>query len=117
MKEVLYERIAILEQNGIISPKAADYSRRVTDLVLAENEKVSQDKMEMFITHLAMAANRAEEETEENPMDEALLEGIKLEPAYDDAVRLLERVLAETDIPFPKTEQDFLTVHLCSLLS
>ena len=56
MKEILYERIAILEQNGVISPKAAAYSRHVTDLILAADEDVSQDKMEMFITHLAMAA-------------------------------------------------------------
>ena len=117
MKEILYERIAILEQNGVISPKAAAYSRHVTDLILAADEHVSQDKMEMFITHLAMAAQRAEEGTEENPMDEALLESIREEPAYEKAVELRDRILAETDIAFPKTEQDFLSVHLCNLLS
>ena len=108
MKEILYERIAILEQNGVISPKAAAYSRHVTDLILAADEDVSQDKMEMFITHLAMAAQRAEE---------ALLESIREEPAYEKAVELRDRILAETDIAFPKTEQDFLSVHLCNLLS
>lgn len=101
----------------MISPKAAAYSRHVTDLILAADEDVSQGKMEMFITHLAMAAQRAEEGTEENPMDEALLESIREEPAYEKAVELRDRILAETDIAFPKTEQDFLSVHLCNLLS
>ena len=62
-------------------------------------------------------AQRAEEGTEENPMDEALLESIREEPAYEKAVELRDRILAETDIAFPKTEQDFLSVHLCNLLS
>ena len=116
MKEILYERIAILEQNGVISAKAAAYSRHVTDLILAENKDVSQDKMEMFITHLAMAAQRAEEGAEENPMDEALLESMKEEPAYEKALKLRDRILAETDIVFPKPERDFLPVPLGNLL-
>ena len=98
MREALYERIAILEQNGVISPKVAACSRQVTDLVLSAKEDVSQDKMEMFVTHFAMAGQRAE-------------------PAYEEALKLRDQILAETDIQFPKTEQDFLSVHLCSLLS
>ena len=117
MREALYERIAILEQNGVISPKVAACSRQVTDLVLSAKDDVSQDKMEMFVTHFAMAGQRAEDGTEENPMDEVLLESMKLEPAYEEALKLRDQILAETDIQFPKTEQDFLSVHLCSLLS
>ena len=117
MREQLWERIEILEQGGVISQKVAQFSKKVTDIMLAELEHPKQDKMEMFITHLAMAGKRAEEGTEENPMDEDLLESMKEEPNYEKALKLLERLLEETDLPFSKTEQDFLSVHICNFLS
>ena len=119
MREALYERIAILEQNGVISPKVAACSRQVTDLVLSAKEDVSQDKMEMFVTHFAMAGQRAEDGTEENPMDEALTgEHAAEEPAYEEGRRAPGPVFwRRRTLQFPKTEQDFLSVHLCSLLS
>ena len=67
-EEQLWERIEILEQGGVISQKVAQFSKKVTDIMLAELEHPKQDKMEMFITHLAMAGKRAEEGTEENPI-------------------------------------------------
>ncbi len=117
MRQELEERISILEQSGVISKKVADYSRRAAELVLAEAEDAAQEKMEMFITHLAMAGKRAEEGTEENPMDPEILESLREEPVYERAVRLRDRLLEETDLSFPKAEQDFLSVHICNLLS
>lgn len=117
MKENLFERISILENNDIISKKVADYTREVVELILSEVSDVSQDKMEMFITHLAMAGKRAEEGTEENPIDEVLLEAMMEEPVYPRAVEFRDMILTKTDIAFPKTERDFLSVHLCNLLS
>lgn len=109
--------IEILEKGGVISQKVALFSKKVTEIMLQELEHPEQDKMEMFITHLAMAGKRMEEGTEENPMDEDLLESIKEEPDYEKAFKLLERLLGETDLRFSKTEQDFLSVHICNLLS
>ncbi len=117
MKGTMYERIRILQSNGVISEKVADYSRDIVDLILSELPDVDQDKLEMFITHLAMAAMRAETGIAENPIDEALLEEIKEEEAYPKAIALRDRLLVMTDIPFPETEKDFLSVHLCNLLS
>ena len=53
--------------------------------------------MEMFITHLAMAGRAGGGSTEENPMDEDLLESMKEEPNYEKALKLLERLLGETE--------------------
>lgn len=117
MKTEMYERIQILQVNGVISDKVADYTKSVVDRILLEVPEVEQEKLEMFITHLAMAGKRAEEGTEENPMDEAILQGMKEEEAYEQAVVLRDQFLSMTDIKFPKTEQDFLSVHLCNLLS
>lgn len=73
--------------------------------------------MEMFITHLAMAGKRAEEGTEENPIDGAVLEAVKMAAVYPDALKMRDSLLLQTDIVFPEAEQDFLSVHLCNLLT
>lgn len=117
MKTEMYERIQILQVNGVISEKVADYTKSVVDRILSEVPEVEREKFEMFITHLAMAGKRAEEGTEENPIDEAVLQGMKEEEAYEKAVMLRDEFLAMTDIKFPETEQDFLSVHLCNFLS
>ncbi len=117
MKTEMYERIQILQVNGVISEKVADYTRSIVDRILLEVPEVEQEKLEMFITHLAMAGKRAEEGTEENPIDEAILQGMEEEEAYEHAVVLRDQFLSMTDINFPKTEKDFLSVHLCNLLS
>lgn len=117
MKTELFERIWILQVNGVIGEKVADYTRSIVERILSEVPEVEQEKLEMFITHLAMAGKRAEEGTEENPIDEAVLQVVKEEEAYEKAVMLRDQFLSMTDINFPKTEQDFLSVHLCNLLS
>lgn len=116
MKEALYLRVKILEENDIISGKVADYTVRVIDQILVKIPEATQDKVEMFITHLAMAGKRAEEGTEENPIDGAVLEAVKLEAVYPAALAMRDSLLSQTDIVFPETECDFLSVHLCNLL-
>lgn len=117
MREKLYDRIAILEQNGVISAKAATYSRHVVDLILAENKDVPQDKLEMFITHFALAVRREEKREAVEPMDKALLESIRNETVFVKAKQLQECILTETGIKFSKAELEFLILHLCNLLS
>lgn len=117
MKESLYARIGILEENGIVGKKVADYAKNIVDQILTEFPDAEQDKMEMFITHLVMAGQRTVDGVVENPIDAALLEAMKEEPAYPGAIELRDKLLAQTDIEFPQTEKDFLSVHLCNLLT
>ena len=117
VKTEMYERIEILQVNRVISEKVADYAKRIVDRILLEMPEAEQEKLEMFITHLAMAGKRAEEGAEENPIDEAILQGVKEEEAYEQAIVLRDQFLSMTDIKFPETEKDFLSVHLCNLLS
>lgn len=116
MKKELYERVGILEDNGMISQKVACYSREIVDLILSQIREVSQEKLEVLITHLAMAGKRAEEGIEENPIDGAILEAMKSETVYPEAIELRDKILSRTNIVFPETERDFLSVHLCNLL-
>lgn len=117
MKETLEMRIAILEDNGIISSKVAAYARWVIGEILSAIPEVSQDKAEIFITHLAMAGKRAEEGTEENPIDPVLLDAVRQEVIFPKAVAFRDHCLSGTDLTFSETEKDFLSVHMCNLMS
>lgn len=117
LKVILNQRLDILEENHVICKKVADYSRKAVELILEENPATEEDKAAMFITHLAMAGQRVIDGVAEHPLDSTLLNGIKQEPVYQRAEALKEELLKETDIQFPEVERDFLTVHLCNLLS
>lgn len=117
LKETLYFRVSILEDNQVISRKVAEYTRQMIDLVLGQKPDVMQDKAEMFFTHLAMAGKRAEEGTEENPIAADIFKAVKQEPVFGEAVKLRDEMLSKTDIIFPETEKDFLSIHLCNLLN
>lgn len=117
MKDALYERVKILEENDVISHKVADYTRRVIDRLLEEIPNLTQDKVEMFITHLAMAGKRAEEGEWETPIDSEILAAVKAETIFPKAIQLRDSLLSGTDIVFPEAEKDFLSVHICNLLN
>lgn len=116
LRKTLYFRVEILEKNQVISRKIAAYTKQMIDLILKQKPDVLQDRAEMFFTHLAMAGKRAEEGTEENSMDAAVFQAVKQEPVFEDAVKLRDAMLSETDIEFTETEKDFLSAHLCNLL-
>ncbi len=117
LRDILNQRLDILEENHVICKKVADYSRNIVDLILKEKPDAEENKAAMFITHLAMAGQRVLDGVVEHPLDNALLDGIKKEPVYQRAEMLKEELLKETDIQFPEAERNFLTVHLCNLLS
>lgn len=117
LKDILNQRLDILEENHVICKKVADYSRKAVERILEENPDAEEDRAAMFITHLAMAGQRVLDGVVEHPLDNTLLDGIKQEPIYQRAEALKEELLKETDIQFPEAERDFLTVHLCNLLS
>lgn len=50
-------------------------------------------------------------------MDRSVLEALEAECGYDEAVKLSRKVYETVNIDFPKTEQEYLVVHLCNLLS
>ena len=102
LKESLYARVGILEDNQVIGKKEADFTRRAVDMLLAEKPDASM---------------RAEQGIAENPIDAAILEAAAYEPSWEKAVDFRDRLMKETDIAFPQTEKDFLSVHLCNLFA
>lgn len=115
LEEALNQRLEILLNSGVISQRISDYCKTAVKLLIKQKPEADGDRAAMFITHLAMAGQRILEGKEEKPLDGQILESIKQEPAYSKALDFLTYMLNQTDLEFPDTEKDFLTVHLCNL--
>ena len=115
LEEALNQRLEILLNSGVISQRISDYCKTAVTLLIKQKPEADGDRAAMFITHLAMAGQRILEGKEEKPLDGQILESVKQEPAYSKALDFLTYMLNQTDLEFPDTEKDFLTVHLCNL--
>ena len=115
LEEALNQRLEILLNSGVISQRISDYCKTAVKLLIKQKPEADGDRAAMFVTHLAMAGQRILEGKEEKPLDGQILESVKQEPAYSKALDFLTYMLNQTDLEFPDTEKDFLTVHLCNL--
>lgn len=109
-------RLKILEDNKLISSDVAGSCRKVASLLEKRIIPLNNEKFEMFMTHLAMAMQRIVDKKEENPIGEEVLNAVKSEPVYPEAVKLAEQVGSLFPEKITETEQGFLEVHLCNLL-
>lgn len=71
--------------------------------------------MAMFTTHIAMAIQRILNGDVENPLEEAVLEELRKEEAYEKADEVAEKIYDIIEVEFPETEKEYLVVHLCNL--
>ena len=115
LEEALNQRLEILLNSGVISQRISDYCKTAVKLLIKQKPEADGDRAAMFITHLAMAGQRILEGKEQKPLEGQILESVKQEPAYSKALDFLTYMLNQTDLEFPDTEKDFLTVHLCNL--
>lgn len=116
LEEALNQRLEILLNSGVITERISNYSKIVVKLLINQIPEAYNDRAAMFITHLAMAGQRILKGKEEKPLDGQILETVKQEPVYGRTLEFLTNMLNQTDLEFPDTEKDFLTVHLCNLL-
>lgn len=111
---MLKERIDILKDAGVISTEVSDYVKAVID----ELSKDYADKgtiLEMFTTHLAMAAQRVTTNAELESLDDAIWTEVVSSPAYQKAVELCDHLVENAPCTFPEGEKRFLVMHLCNL--
>ncbi len=111
---MLKERIEILEQANIISKDVADYSKAVIDL-LANKGEFSQEKLEMFTTHLAMATQRVCMNHEVDILDENIWEEVRSSEHYKTAKLLYDEMIQLAPCQYPDAESKFLIMHICNI--
>lgn len=108
------ERIAILENEKIISQEVACFIRKVLDEYLLEfSDKKSA--LEMLITHLAMATQRVCVHAEVEKLDDAIWDEVTLNKNFIKANDLFEGIQREAPCMYPEGEKRFIIMHLCNL--
>jgi transcriptional antiterminator len=113
---MLKKRMEILKQANVISEEVAGFMDQVIDRMEAAFPELTQQKAEMFTTHLAMAAERMRRGEGVDQMDDAVWREVKESGDYPRASRFLEQLLALWPETFPENERRFLLLHICSLL-
>lgn len=116
MKVELYERLSILEEAGLISNSICKYCMETVDFILQKYEGLNEEKLAIFVTHLAMASQRILDNKIENPVDDSILESLKVEESYEEVLNLINRIVQNEVVTFPDTEIGYLKIHLCNLL-
>lgn len=110
-------RLNILKDSGMLSEQNYNKVIKVIEYFdKVRNIKLVEENASMFITHLCSALGRMEKNEIVDDIDEAILEGLKLEEAYNESVELvkdLKDVIGE----IPSEEMSFLVMHVCTLLA
>ena len=115
--EELYQRLEILEGAGLIEKRVAEQTEKIIRLIYSGKPEVDAEKMEIFVTHIAMAMQRILNGQKEEPLSEAVLKELQEEASYENAKSLAQKVYETVNIEFPMVEQEYLIVHLCNLFS
>lgn len=118
LRKAVEERLDLMIQAGMISENTAAFCGEAAELMLKEPGDRDGEKLNMFITHLAMAADRMERgNTGETAIDAGVFETVRRAPLFGEAVRLRDSILKAAPAEFTEAEADFLTIHLCNLLT
>ncbi len=116
MKSELYERLDILQEAELISNSVNEYCKTTVDYILGNYSQLNEEKMAIFVTHLAMASQRVLNGKNENPVDDTILNSLKMEAVYDETMNLINKIIDNDVVCFPKSEIGYLQIHLCNLL-
>ena len=109
-------RLGILRDAGQLSQENYD---KIMEMIKYFDEekgvKLLEENASMFITHLAAALKRIDENNIVTEMDKEIRLALELEPKYKEAVEVtknLEKILGN----IPKAEFEFLVMHVCTLI-
>ncbi len=113
---MLKKRMQILEQGGVISGKVSGFMNLVIDLMKECFPEWSQEKEEMFTTHLAMAAERICKGDIVDTMEETSWEEVKGCGGFHTAEDFFLKMMEFSPVEFPESEKRFILLHICNML-
>lgn len=115
LRNELLERLEILHSAGMIEDSVVELCEKTIDLILEEVEHPSTEKMEIFVTHLAMAAHRILHDEIESELDSVILSSLQEEAVYEQANALVMRMEQLSNLNFPDSERHLLLIHVCNI--
>lgn len=112
---MLKEKIKILEDEKLISNEVANYTNSIIDFL--ERYHFEELKLDMFITHFAMATQRSILNQDEYTIDEVIWSQVLKDKNFIKANKLLYKIIKEAPCQYLENEKKFLVLHLCNLLA
>lgn len=113
---MIREKLKILKENDVIDQKILDVNLEVLELLKDKNVINEDDEADTFITHLAMAMARVEDE-ELQEMDAPILEEIRADKNFEKAKQLWEEIEEQSPVNFHANETGYFYLHLVNMLS
>lgn len=114
---MLKMRMQILKQAGVISEEVAAFMDQVIDTMGEVFPGMSQEKAEMFTTHLAMATERIRKGEAIDGLEDAIWEEVAQSEEYPQARAFFDQMMAVCPVEFPENESRFMLLHICSILN
>lgn len=110
-------RLRLLLDGLVISERS--YKAMLKIIEMFDNKlgiKLTEEKGNSFITHLAVAYDRVEKNTTINPLAESAYDEIRKSSNYSRSQEILEIIEKEIEVYFPDSEKEYIILHLCTIL-
>ncbi len=116
--EELLQRLEIFRQCEMVDEIGNQDLTAVLSVLNKEYQlPVTDENAGVLFTHLQAAFQRIKTGEKINPLDPGMLEQIKELPYYEKAQEIKTRILTVMQNQLSAEEQDFLQLHVCTLLS
>jgi hypothetical protein len=110
------QRLDILLAGNVISQETHLLSNKVISMLCDKYNFTEQD-LEMFITHLAMAHQRIKSNSPEKPvLDDDSIAEMQSHKHYEQSKTVFAQVEELIDLKYPENEAQFMIAHIINLL-
>ncbi len=114
----LAPRLDIIKSCDLTSETGYEDLLTIVDIFKRDFDiELTEENAGVMITHLASAFKRIETGETVNPLDPDLVAQMKEEPVYPLTQKIVDTVLANINNTLSADEQDFMLVHVGTLLS
>lgn len=112
---MIRKKLDILKENSVINQEILEFNLEILELLKDRNIIEKEDEADTFITHLAMAMARKDDE-EINAMEDVVLVEIKEDENFEQAKKLWEEIKELSPVTFHDNETGYFYLHLVNLL-
>lgn len=110
-----FARLRLLRDSGVIRPDVEAAMRSAVGWLEKACIPMDSEQGRMFVTHVAMAVQRAVDGETIAGLSPDLMEEVKGSPWFPTAEKFLD-FIGSLGVSLPESEQGYLLVHVCSLL-
>jgi hypothetical protein len=112
----LDERLKVLIEGGVVIPKAADIAKNAVKRLKDIYGFLPEDRVSVFVTHLATALTRLERKETVGAPPPELLKEVEATPFIKEALLEIDWIEHEWGTELPVEEKQFLSIHYVSLI-